>query len=105
MTATRPPPPPAPLLDGELALHAALAVAGHGAEERVVAGLEIDVDRRRAAALDDVALLVDAVALERDVVRVRLIVDGVDLELAGGRLGVGELERETGADRDRELAA
>ena len=41
----------APLLDGELALHATLAVAGHGAVERVLAGLEVDLDRRGAAVL------------------------------------------------------
>ena len=34
------------LLDGELAFHAALAVAGDRAVERVLAGLEVDVDLR-----------------------------------------------------------
>ena len=43
-------------LDGELALHAALAVAGHGAEEGVLAGLDVGGDLRDAAVLDDRAL-------------------------------------------------
>ena len=41
------------LLDGELALHAAFAVAGDGAEEGVLAGLEVDLDGGDAAVLDD----------------------------------------------------
>src|SRR4051794_3962059 len=56
------------LLDGDLALHARLPVAGHGAIERVGPRLERDLDRRDLAALDDRALVVDAVALDGDVV-------------------------------------
>ena len=83
--AARPrrPSAPARLLDRELALHAALAVAGHGAVERVLARLEVDLDRRRAAVLHDLALLVDAAAVDGDVVVGRLLVDRVDRERAG----------------------
>ena len=82
-TATRRPSAPAPpLLDGELALHAALAVAGHGAEERVLAGLQVDLDGRGAAVLDDLALLVDPAALEGDVVVDGRLVDRVDRQRA-----------------------
>ena len=41
------------LLDGELAFHATLAVAGHGAVERVLAGLEVDGELGHAAVRDD----------------------------------------------------
>src|SRR3954453_22268426 len=90
----RPTPPCS--LHGELALHAALAVAGHGAVERVGAGLEVDGDRGGAALGHDLALLVDSVALDRDVVTRCLRVLGGDLDVAGLGGGVGELEGEPG---------
>src|SRR5215211_7904545 len=90
----------APLLDREDALHAALAVAGHRAVEGVLARLEVDLDGRRAAVGDDLALLVDAVAVDGDVVLRGLIVDRLDRERAGRRLRVGELVREPDPDGD-----
>src|SRR3954467_13471460 len=78
------------LLDGDLALHAGLPVAGHGAVERVGPRLERDLDRRDLAALDDRALLLDAVALDGDVVERRGLVEGGEREqvrLRGGLRG------------------
>src|SRR5215210_4904320 len=90
-------------LDGELALHAGLAMAGHRAVERVVPGLEVDVDLRGPAALDDLALLVDPVALDGDVVADRLVVLGLERHLARGRLGVLELEEQAAGLVDRDV--
>ena len=72
-----------------------LGVPGHRAVELVLAGLQVDGDLGRAGA-DDRALLVDAVAADRDVVGDPLRVLGRDLDLAGLGLGVGELERGAG---------
>src|SRR3954451_15204847 len=90
------------LLDGQLAFHAALAVARHGAVERVLAGLEVD-RHLGGAVLDDRALLIDAVAQDGDVVVDALLVLGGDLDVAGlgGRVGVLEGEAR-GGDRDVE---
>src|SRR4051794_21005618 len=90
------------LLDGELADHAGLAVAVDRAEERVAAGLLRDAEARRAAVLDDGALAVDAVALDRDVVRRALRVLGLDRDLAGLGLGGGELVGGAAARGDRD---
>src|SRR5215210_764769 len=56
------------------------------------AGRQHDADERRAAVLDPGALLVHAVALDRDVVIDGGLVRGVDLDLAGRRLGGAERE-------------
>src|SRR5215213_3113552 len=91
-------------LDGELALHARLAMPGDGAEELVLAGLQIHVDRGDAAVLDDLPDLPDARALDGDVVVDRRLVRGIHLELAGRRLGVrervGERPSRIGGDLD-----
>src|SRR5829696_6969685 len=94
-------------LDGELALHAGLAVPGHRAEELVLPGLEVDVDLGDAAVLDDLPDLTYAVALDGDVVVDRGLVGRVDLELAGRSLGVGEQvgQRPSRIGRDLDLAA
>src|SRR5215207_3378401 len=95
------------LLDGELAQHAALAVAGHGAVVRVLAGLQVDGDLRHAAVLNDRALLVEPAALDRDVVRRRGLVRRVDLDHAGrGRCDLREIgELAVGVGGDVELSA
>src|SRR3954471_381770 len=95
------------LLDRQGALHAALAVTGHGTEEGVLPGLEGDLEPRDAAVLDDRALLVDAVALERDVVIDARVVLRLDGQAACGRLGGAELVGEGAArvGRDVERAA
>ena len=82
-------------------------MAGDAAVEGVLAGLEVGRDLRDGAVLDDLPLLVDAVALDRDVVVGRGLVLRVDLEVAGGRRRGGELvgQRARGVGRDRELAA
>src|SRR5207253_2415135 len=55
--------------DGELALHAGLAVTVDGAVERVRPRLELRHHGRGAALRDGVAVLVDALALDRDRMR------------------------------------
>src|SRR5215218_8809694 len=59
----------AALLDGQLPLHPVLPVLPHRAVEGVRPGLQLDGDRRRLTGLDRLALLVDAVALDRHRVR------------------------------------
>ena len=82
-----------------------LPMARHGAEEGVLAGLEVGRELRRAAALDDLALLIDAVALDRDVVIDGLVVLRDDLDRAGGGRRVRELVGEARRrDRDVQLA-
>jgi hypothetical protein len=57
------------LLDDELALHPRGTMAVHGAIERVLAGLEIERDARASRPNCVGALVLDARAVERDVVR------------------------------------
>jgi len=88
--------------DGQGALHARLTVAGNGAEERVLTGLELDREGGRAALADDLAVLVDAVALDRDAVlnRGRVVHrDGHRARFGAQRCGV-ELQRPTGVRRE-----
>src|SRR5687767_15686484 len=75
------------LLDPERALHASLPVARDGAVELVLAGFERHAEVRVGAG-DRVADLLDAVALDLDVVRDLCVVGQMDRDLAGGR---GEL--------------
>ncbi len=82
------------LLDRERALHAGLAVARHGAVERVLAGLELGLDLRGAALLHDLALFVHAVALERDIVRRLGGVLQRDADQPRGGLQLGLVERQ-----------
>src|SRR5690349_10740104 len=68
-------------------------MAGHRAVVRVRTGLQVgDVDGRDAAVLHDVAVLVDTVALERDVVTGPLGVHRLDHDVPGrgGRGGLRE---------------
>ena len=94
-------PPRAPLLDGDLALHAGLAVAGDRAEERVGAGLERHVDGGDAAVRDHLAVRVHAGAGDGDVVggaRRVLGVEGQRAGRGGGVRDVGELAVRVGVD-------
>src|SRR4029079_16993005 len=68
-------------LDGELALHAGLPVAGHRAVELVRPRLEVDGDRRGVAAGDRLGLLLDAVAVDLHPVRRGARVREVDRDL------------------------
>src|SRR5688572_14635313 len=75
------------LLDGEVALHAALGMAGDRADVRVLARLQVGLEARRAPVADDVPF---AVSLERDVVIDRRRVVHHELDAArrcGGRAG------------------
>src|ERR671918_2484969 len=84
------------LLDREGALHASLPVARDGAVELVLAGLERQGEARVGAG-DRVADLLDAVALDLDVVRDLGVVRQVDRDLAGGRGELGLVEGERAA--------
>src|SRR5437764_14923671 len=82
-------------------------MAGDRAVERVGPRLERDLDRRDLAVLDDRALLVDAVALQRDVVwrRRRVLRRDRDRARAAGGLPGHEGELAAAVGVDLQLAA
>src|SRR3954462_8776489 len=90
------------LLDGELALHPGLSVAGHRAVERVAPGREVGLELRHAPVLDDLAL---ALAVDDDVVRRAGLVGHLDRDLPGRpgrRVGhEGQLAGRIGVDLKR----
>src|SRR5690242_10437217 len=94
--------------DGERSLHAGLPMTRDAAEERVLAGLEVDGERLRAACERGCrADLLAAGVLDRHVVGQRGRVGEVDSGLAGlgGEVALGELELTAGVGRVADRAA
>src|SRR5689334_14410142 len=85
--------------DGELQIHPGLLVARDRAVDVVRAGLEIDVESRRLAGTDGRRLLVDAVALDHEVVVDLAVVLHVEAVRAGFDRRARERDLELGLGR------